>query len=130
MIRVPQCLTHSSTQNLSPSFSISSFFCIPTNCCYEALFLLKKKKSVCIICMKLPRIFQIVGTLGDQAHSCSRCCWCLMRSGGVPCGWSCPAPAADSTVAPTAIFSKGLPLSNFNCFGVRPSSQQPVANDF
>ena len=69
-----------------PPFPFLPCFCIPTNCCYEALFLLKKKKSVCIICMKLPRIFQIVGTLGGQAHSCSRCCWCLMRSRGCPVG--------------------------------------------
>lgn len=78
--------------------------------------------------MKVTSIFQIVSTLGGQAHPWSRCCWCPMGSGGMPCGGRAQAPAAN-TAAPTAVFSKRLPLSNFICFGVRSSSQQPVAND-
>ena len=129
LMRMPQCLTHSSTQNFSPSFSISSLLLHS----HEVLLwspLFEKKKSVCIICMKLTSIFQIVSTLGGQDHSCSRCCRCLLRPGGMPCGWSCPSPSCWQHCGSTAIFSKGLPLSNFNCFGVRSSSQQPAANDF
>ena len=76
--------------------------------------------------MKVTSIFQTVSALGGQAHPWSGCCWCLMGSGG---GGRALTPAADNTAAPTAVFSKGLPLSSFNCFGVRSSSQQPGADD-